>query len=352
MFELVIVVALATLISAFCSVAEAVLYSVPWSFIERLSKAGKASGQLLSKLRKKIKEPISAILTLNTVAHTAGAAVAGAIAARLYGEENLAIFSLIFTIIILVFSEILPKTIGVVYAKTLAPSLAKPLVGLVWIFKPAILLTNWLVHFVEKKKPGPTNSEEDLVAAISLTRRAGAIKPYEERSMHNILTLDKKIVRQVMTPRTVIFSLPSHLTVSEVRKLKTAWPNSRIPVYEDDDPEDIIGLVYRRDVMEALADDRDDLPINKLMKKVHFVVETMTLDKLLVRFLESRVHLFVVLDEYGGLAGVVSLEDVLEEILGNEIVDETDQVVDMREFARQQRTELIEGNKATQNALK
>ncbi len=341
MFELAIVVALATLISAFCSIAEAVLYSVPWSLIERLSKAGKPSGRLLAGLRKKIKEPISAILTLNTVAHTAGAAVAGAIAARLYGEEHLVYFSLIFTVIILVFSEILPKTIGVVYAKTLAPPLAKPLVGLIWLFKPAIWMTNWLVQFVEHKKPGPTSSEEDLLAAISLTRRSGAIKPYEERFMNNILSLDNKIVKDVMTPRTVIFSLPSHLTVSEVREIKTTWPNSRIPVYEDDDPEDIIGLVYRRDVMEALADDRDDLPINKLMKQVYFVVETMTLDKVLVRFLESRVHLFVVLDEYGGLAGVVSLEDVLEEMLGNEIVDETDQIVDMREFARQQRAKLV-----------
>lgn len=341
MLELAIVVGLATLISAFCSIAEAVLYSVPWSFIERLRKAGKASGDLLAELRRQIKEPISAILTLNTVAHTAGAAVAGAIAARIFGTENLVYFSIIFTVIILVFSEILPKTIGVVYAKNLAGPLAKPLVVLVLLFKPAIWMTNWLVRFVEHKKPGPTSSEEDLRAAISLTRRDGIIKPYEERSMHNILTLDTKCVRDVMTPRTVIFSLPSHMTLAEAHSLKTSWPNSRIPVYDDDDPEDIVGLVYRRDVMVALAEGQNDLPINKLMKQILFVVESMTLDRLLVKFLESRVHLFVVLDEYGGLAGVVTLEDVLEEILGNEIVDETDQVVDMREFARQQRAELI-----------
>ncbi len=341
MLELAIVVGLATMISAFCSIAEAVLYSVPWSFIERLRKAGKASGELLAELRRQIKEPISAILTLNTVAHTAGAAVAGAIAVRIYGEEHLIYFSLIFTVIILVFSEILPKTIGVVYARNLAGPLAKPLVILVLLFKPAIWMTNWLVRFVENKKPGPTSSEEDLRAAISLTRRDGIIKPYEERSMHNILTLDKKYVRDVMTPRTVIFSLPSHMTLAEAHNLKSSWPNSRIPVYDEDDPEDIVGLAYRRDVMVALAEGQNDLPINKLMKQIRFVVESMTLDRLLVKFLESRVHLFVVLDEYGGLAGVVTLEDVLEEILGNEIVDETDQVVDMREFARQQRAELI-----------
>jgi CBS domain containing-hemolysin-like protein len=341
MFELFLVVGLATVISAFCSVAEAVLYSVPWSFIERLRKGGKKSGLLLAELRRKIKEPISAILTLNTIANTAGAAIAGAIAGRVFGTENLAYFSMAFTLIILIFSEIIPKTLGVIYAKTLAAPLARPMFGLVWFFRPAIWLTNGIVRFMKVKKIGPASSEEDLMAAISLTRRAGAIKPYEERSMYNILTLDKKMVRDVMTPRTVIFSLPSHLTVSEARRLKTSWPNSRIPVFDNDDPEDIIGLVYRRDVMGALADARDDVRISQLMKQVRFVVESLTLNRLLGKFLESRIHLFVVLDEYGGLAGVVTLEDVLEEILGKEIVDETDQVVDMREFARQQRAELI-----------
>ena len=341
MLELVVVVGLATIISAFCSIAEAVLYSVPLSFIERLRKSGKKSGFLLGEMRKKIREPIAAILTLNTIANTAGAAIAGALAGKVFGTENLAYFSLVFTFIILIFSEILPKTIGVVYANSLAAPLARPMFGLVWFFKPAIWLTNWLVHFVVAKKTDPASSEEDLMAVISLTHKAGAIKSYEERSMRNILTLDKKMVREVMTPRTVIFSLPSHLTVSEARQLKTSWPNSRIPVYYEDDPEDIIGLVYRRDVMEALADDRDDVRIGQLMQQVRFVVESLTLDRLLAKFLESRIHLFVVLDEYGGLAGVVTLEDVLEEILGNEIVDETDQVVDMREFARQQRAELI-----------
>ena len=129
------------------------------------------------------------------------------------------------------------------------------------------------------------------------------------------------------------------MTVAEARDQQPTWPHSRIPVY-DDDPEDIVGVVYRRQVLEALADDRDDLKISDIMRPVRFVLETITLDSLLVKFLGSRVHLCVVLDEYGGVAGVVTLEDVLEEILGSEIVDETDQVVDMRELARQQRDEL------------
>ncbi|SDB01721.1 Hemolysin, contains CBS domains [Desulfonatronum thiosulfatophilum] len=337
MFELLVVVGLATLVSGLCSLSEAVLYSVPWSHLEQMRKSGKKSGLLLFDLRNNVERPIAAILTLNTVANTAGAAVAGAFAAALFGTESLIYFSAIFTVIILVFAEILPKTIGVMYSRQLAGFLAKPLCGMVLVFSPVIWLMDRVTRLIGRKKSGPDTSEDDLRAVISLTRRAGVIKAHEELSIRNILTLDTKMVKDILTPRTVIFSFPSELTVGQARKLKTAWPHSRIPVYDEDDQEDIVGLVYRRELLEALANDQDDLVLSKLMKPVQFVLETTTLDKLLVRFLESRMHMFIVLDEYGGLAGLVTLEDVLEEILGSEIVDETDQVVDMRELARQRR---------------
>jgi CBS domain containing-hemolysin-like protein len=146
-----------------------------------------------------------------------------------------------------------------------------------------------------------------------------------------------------MTPRMVVFSLPAKYTVSEAKEAKHIWPHSRIPVYENDDSEEVVGVVYRREVLEALANDQDDLTLEELMKPVQFVLDTLSLDKLLVQFLESRLHLFVVLDEYGGVAGVVALEDVLEEILGREIVDETDEVADLRELARKRRRSLLEG---------
>jgi len=339
MWELIIVFSLAVVISAFCSVAEAALYSVPWSYIERLRKEKRKSGQLLYALRSRIDQPITAILTLNTVANTAGAAIAGAAAASVFGAHNVIYFSLVFTLTILIFSEIIPKTVGVVYNRRLAPILAKPLVAMVWTLKPVIFVCRQLVGFIERKKTGPTTSEEDLLAMISLTRRSGVIKPYEELAIQNILSLDRKLVKDIMTPRMVIFSLPVHVSVSEAREYKTIWPHSRIPVYAGEDPEDIVGIVYRREVLEALASDQGDLKLEKLMRQVNFVVETMSLDRLLIKFLESRMHLFVVLDEYGGIAGLVTLEDVLEEILGKEIVDETDEVVDMRELARQRRSE-------------
>ncbi|QJB57286.1 hemolysin family protein [Pseudodesulfovibrio sp. zrk46] len=339
MLELILAVSVAVFVSMFCSVAEAALYSMSWADIEKLMTSGRKSAKILHKLRSNVDEPITAILTLNTCAHTAGAAVAGWAWANLYGKETLWAFTAGFTVIILIFTEILPKTIGVVYSEQIAPPLARPLRGLVWIFKPIIALMGILSSAVSKKDEGPDHTEDDIRAIVSLTRRSGSIKPYEEQSIRNILLLDTKTVEEIMTPRTVVFSLPSDMTVSQARELQPTWPHSRIPVY-DEDQEDIVGVVYRRQVLEALADDRDDLKLSDIMRPVRFVLATITLDKLLVKFLGSRLHLCVVLDEYGGVAGVVTLEDVLEEILGSEIVDETDQVVDMRELARQQRDEL------------
>jgi CBS domain containing-hemolysin-like protein len=342
MFELLLTVCLAMVISFFCSLSEAVFYSVSWSHIEHLRKSGEKAGTLLFELRSNVERPISAILTLNTVANTVGATLAGAFAVKLFGTGILIYFSLAFTLAILVFSEVIPKTLGVMYSKHLAGWLAQPLWWLVKIFSPVIWILSSLIRLVGGKKAGLDASEEDLRAVISMTRRAGVIKPSEELFIHNILTLDTKMVKDVMTPRTVIFSFSSRWTVAQAKESKAILPHSRIPVFDGEDSDDIVGIVYRRELLEALANDQDAMELSRLMKPVQFVMETMTLDKLLGRFLESRVHLFVVLDEYGGLAGLVSLEDVIEEILGSEIVDKTDQVADMRELARQRRSLLVE----------
>lgn len=339
MLELILAVGVAVFVSMFCSVAEAALYSMSWADIEKLKVSGSKSANLLHKLRSNVDEPITAILTLNTCAHTAGAAVAGWAWANLYGKETLWLFTVCFTVIILIFTEILPKTLGVVYSDRIAPPLARPLGGLVLLFRPVIAIMGIMSRAVSKKKTKPDHTEDDIRAIVSLTRRSGVIKPYEEKSIRNILSLDSKTVERIMTPRTVVFSLPLDMTVAEAREKHTDWPHSRIPVW-DDNPEDVVGVVYRREVLEALADDRDDLKLSDIMRPVRFVLESVTLDNILVNFLGSRLHLCVVLDEYGGVAGVVTLEDVLEEILGSEIVDETDQVVDMRELARAQRDEL------------
>ena len=342
MVTLVVSVGLAILISAFCSMSEAALYSLPWSWIERLRKDGRASGEILFTLRSNVEKPITAILTLNTIANTAGAAVAGAAGAAVFGPDELWLFTAIFTVLILVFGEILPKTMGVTYSRTISVLIAAPLKYMILALLPIIWAGGFLAKLVSRRRKDPLSTEEDLRAVVSLTRREGVIKPLEELSIKNILSLDRKTASDIMTPRTVVFSLPAQMTVAEAKgERRGVWPHSRIPVYDADDPENIVGIVYRREVLEALANDQDDVRLSDLMKPVRFVLDTMTLDRVLVKFLESRMHLFVVLDEYGGVSGVVSLEDVLEEILGKEIMDETDQVADMRQLARTRREELL-----------
>ena len=178
-------------------------------------------------------------------------------------------------------------------------------------------------------------SEEDIRAVTALSLKAGTIQDYAESTIGNVLSLERKHVWDIMTPRTVVFSLPADLDMHEACKNPNIWNFSRIPIYADNN-EDIVGLVERRALAKRLADG-DTCTLADIMKPVHFVQESKTLDKLLKSFLNSRTHLFVVLDEYGGLAGVVSLEDVLEEILGREIVDESDAVVDLQELARNRR---------------
>jgi len=325
---------IAIIVSAVCSIMEAVLYSVPQSQIEVMTQSEKKSGVVLKKLKKDIQRPITAILTLNTIANTMGAAVAGASAAVVFGKENLVWFSISFTLSILLFSEILPKTAGVAYAKKLAPWIALPLQGLVKIMRPLI----WLCQAVTKLIPERGNealvSIEEIEAIAILGRKAGEIEPQQEKVIANILKLQHKTVRKVMTPRTVVFSLSEHLTIAESLEMKEQWNrHSRVPVY-DENQDDVVGIVLSRDVLISLSEGKESQKLSELMQPVHFVPEGAPLNKVMMEFFEKSAHLFVVVDEYGSVTGVISLEDIIEEIVGREIIDESDTAVDLREYAR------------------
>jgi CBS domain containing-hemolysin-like protein len=350
MFELILASLIAIVMSAACSLAEAALYAVSWSQIEHLRKEGRRSGLLLFKLRSDVEKPISVVLTLNTVANTAGASILGAAAVKTFGSDTMGLFVALFTLVILIFSEIIPKTIGVAYARQIAPVLAFPLHWLVILFTPFTEVISLLTRLIRKDDKGPQTTEDDIRAIVSLTRRSGRIAPSEELAIRNILALDTKTVSDIMTPRTVVFSLPAQMTVDETRREPHVWHYSRIAVYDNADVEDIVGVVYRRDILERLANDQNETPLSAIMRPARFIQETLTLDRLLSKFLESRVHLCVALDEYGGLSGVVSLEDVIEEILGKEIVDETDEVVDLRAHAKQQRELIVKARADAANA--
>jgi CBS domain containing-hemolysin-like protein len=344
--ELFIVVLAVVIISATCSLFEAVLYSVPRSHIESLAQAGQKSGQTLRRLRAHVDRPISAILSLNTIANTGGASLAGIIAGNILGKDSIEeyLFSAAFTLAILLFAEVIPKTIGVVYARPIATFIAQPLQVLVWVFTPFIILCRLATRLVAKEQKEQDISDEELISLARLGRRSGSIDPTEAGVIQNILSLKSKSAADVMTPRTVVFSLPEALTLEEARNQKGFWAHSRIPVYSEGF-EDIVGIVLRRDMLVALTDDKDNRTLSELMRPVHFVAETHTLDRILQMFLEQRQHLFVVIDEYSGLSGILTLEDVLEEILGKEIVDESDQVTDMRELARRRRQQTTQEKK-------
>jgi CBS domain containing-hemolysin-like protein len=340
MIELIFAVCFAVFISAGCSLIEAVLYSTPMRYVETMVRKNRSSGKIFKDLRKDIHKPITAILSLNTIANTAGAAVAGSAATAVFGYEWLAYFSIFFTLIILVFSEVIPKTAGVVYAKPLMPFVALPLKFLVKLMTPAVWLCTHVTKLISKEKSQESISPEELKTLAQLSLRMGEIKGYQELVIDRILSLETRTVKNVMTPRTVIFSLDEHLTLIEASEELDRWEHSRVPVY-DKDSEDIVGIVLTKELFIALAEDRGNETLSNLMRPVHFVVESAKLNNVLMEFISKRDHLFVVIDEYGGLAGIITLEDILEEILGHEIMDESDQVADKRNLAKQRRRGLM-----------
>ncbi len=211
---------------------------------------------------------------------------------------------------------------------------------LVIAFAPLIWLTRFATRLVLTREQEQRVSDEELLTLVGLGLRTGDLKPHEARVIRNVLALDRKTARRVMTPRPVVFALGAELTVRAAATAPQLNRFSRVPVY-DAGPEDLVGMVHKVDILTAVAHDRFDVTLGELMRPIHFVLATSPLDELLRTFLERRQHLAAVLDEFGGLAGIVTLEDVLEEILGREIVDESDQVTDLREYAHRRREEIL-----------
>ncbi len=355
MIALIVTVALAALISALCSTTEAMLYSVPWTHIEKLKEEKRPVGNVLFEMRSKIDKPISAVLTLNTVANTAGSAIAGALATVALGPENLVWFTIGFTVLILIVGEILPKTFGVVYANQISVILAYPLKGLIFIFTPFILFSSMITGLITKNAGTPEATDDDIRIMAKMSAEAGEIENFEEVVITNLLALDKKSVHQIMTPRTMVFSLPADMPIKEALKQERLSQFTRIPLYKSNN-EDIVGLVTQKELSKYLrksflGEEIDlNIPLEELMTPIAFIPESQTLDKALLRFLESRQHLAAVMDEYGGLAGVTTLEDVIEEMLGREIVDESDVVADLRESAKNLRKALKHVESENQNS--
>ena len=340
MVELQLVVLLVLVTSAICSLFEAVLYSIPATFVEQLEQSGRPAGRILKQMKEQVDRPITAILSLNTISNTGGGALAGALAAGALGGGNVIYFSIVFTLAILLFAEVVPKTIGVVYARQLAPLIARPMHLLVGAFQPLIWLVQIVTKLIRKGYKEQPVSDADLLTLVVSGLRSGTLNQDEARVIENVLSMDTRTVKQVMTPRPVVFTLSARTSAREAVSEDAIEKYSRIPVFGKD-PDDFVGVVRTVDILTAMANDRFDVTMDQIKQNIHFVIDSTRLDNLLRTFLRRRQHLVAVIDEFGGVSGIVTLEDVLEELIGREIVDESDQVTDLRAYAQRRREDTL-----------
>ena len=334
MIILIIVIAATLTISMHCSLFEAVLYSTRRAELEAALRAHKHVRQArdLIKMKKTIAGPLASILILNTVANTAGATLAGSLANSVLGSQWVVWLSIGLTMCILVFSEILPKTLGAVYWRFFWPFIVTPLKLLNWILFPFVRMSLALTRVITNKQSSVSVTEDEILAMVRLGAREGEITDMESRMVVNIIGLEERIARDVMTPRTVIYALSAECPADQVYEPAYAKGFNRIPVYENSF-EDIRGYVLLKDLARMARHQPED-PIRSLEKAVSFVPENMNCLTLLRHLLKRREQICIVVDEYGGIEGLVTLEDIVEEIIGEEIVDETDRVENLQEQAR------------------
>lgn len=330
---LLIYVGIALGVSFLCSIAEAVLLSVSTAYTTLLEKQGRPAGARLKELKENIDRPLAAILTLNTIAHTVGAAGAGAQATVVFGSGMLGVFSAVLTFLILVFSEIIPKTLGAYYWRQLAPPMAHLLHWMVRLLYPFVMLSNGLTQLIAGGKSPHGPSREEFAVMAQVVESQGELDDQESRILHNLLELRNMRVRDVMTPRPVIFSLPQQMTVEECFEEHAAQPFSRIPVYADNQ-EDITGFVLRSDLVSARGTGDLRRTLAHYRRPLPALLGAINLLRALEAMVEERVHMLLVVDEYGGVDGVVTMEDIFEALLGVEIVDEKDRTVDLQKLAR------------------
>lgn len=331
---LIISVAITLVVSFTCSMLEAIILSVTASYIEVNVQKGRASALILSALKKEIDRPLAAILTLNTVAHTTGATVIGAQVLRLWGDEYVAIASAILTLVILIFTEIIPKTIGSTQWKSLAPVAAYIIKFLIFLVFPIVKISDFISDLLGGGHKHKLTREEVIVTA-EMGADQGTLRKKESTIIKNLLMLENIFAADIMTPRSVLLALDCEMTVGEVAKNFKPIRYSRIPIYEKD-IDHIIGFVHRYEVLDAYAHDKDNMKLKEIMGPIHTVPETISVSAVLDQLIHRNEHVFVVADEYGTTVGLVTLEDAIETLLGVEIVDEFDSVADLREFALQQ----------------
>ena len=325
---------LALFVSFLCSIMESVLLSTPQSFVLVEKEKGKGWAIILADFKQNVDKPLSAILSLNTVAHTIGAAGVGAQAVKVFGEVYFGLVSVILTLLILIFTEIIPKTLGANNWRALAALSTKSMQVMIIIAYPLVWLTSLISKLLSRRDYRLSISREEISVLAGIGAEEGVFSKKVSKIIQNVLRLKDVRVNEVMTPRVVVARAEENTLLVDFMKEKNFLKFSRIPVYEDTDDQ-ITGYVFRHSVFEELAEDHRDLKLKDLKREILVVHDSMTLLTVWDLLLQKREHMALVVDEYGGMDGVVTMEDIIETLLGLEIVDEMDAVVDMQQLAKE-----------------
>ena len=331
MFLLVLYFFLTIFISFLCSLLEATLLSVTKSFIDSLENSKKSQALRYVVLKKE--ESISSILTVNTFANTLGSAAVGFSASAVFNDTMVEIVAVLLTISVLFIAEIIPKTIGVTYWRTIAPSTAYVIFFLNKIAYPLVFISKSITRLISLNATTEKISREEIIAFAGIGERAGAIKSAENDIIENLLKVGSKKVRDIATPRSVVFAFDENTNVGLAKDSDDIYVYSRIPVFNNS-LDNVTGLVFSQDILEKNLDGLVDVSLKEIKVSIYTVSENLPLLKLYNLFIKRREHMFLVHDEYSQTSGIVTLEDVLEELLGVEILDETDEVADMRQLAK------------------
>lgn len=333
MFLLITYIMIALFFSFLCSIVEAVILSVTSAHITLLEEEKKSSGKLLRKMKADINKPLAAILTLNTVAHTVGAAGTGAQAAEVFGSASVGVASAILTLLILVFSEIIPKTLGAHYWRQLAPLTAYILKVLIFALYPFVIFSEFLTRGLTRVPTLTGLSRKEFAVMAEISAQEGQLDPQESRIVNNLMRLKRIPIAEAMTPRTVIFSLPEEMRVLEFYQAYDHIRFSRIPIYSGN-RDTVTGFVLRSDLLLAQARGNSDKQLKNYRRALPELRPRLSLAHAFDEFVRQKTHMMVVVDEYGGIAGLLTLEDLLETLLGLEIIDEGDRDIDMQQLAR------------------
>ena len=332
------------LFSFLCSILEAVLLSITPAYVGIQEQTDSHIAADLVRFKDDIDRPLAAILTLNTIAHTVGAIGVGSQAALIFGESMLeiagvpiisleALIAGLMTLAILIFSEVIPKTIGANKWEALTPFTIASLKIMLFVLAPLVWTSQYITRHLKKDKDKPVLSRTDFLAMAKLGTESGVLEESEQTIIHNLLRFSKVLVKDVMTPRIVVNTASEEITVREFQNVNSNLPHSRIPVYREKN-DNITGYVLRDDILLNLAETQDHILLKALRRDIVVVHRTVPIPDLLDTFLIKKEHMAMVVDEFGGMEGIVTMEDIIETLLGLEIVDESDNEADMQALAR------------------